>query len=85
MRVRGPGKMLKVVNRLKSADPVFAELVASSACPPGAVMSLSVDDDLARRLDEVPSETNLHSILPALISWKPRLRLKRGGDDGMTR
>ncbi len=56
MRVLGPGKTLKVVNRLKWADPVFAELVASSACPPGAVMSLSVNDDLARRLDEIPSE-----------------------------
>ncbi len=34
MRVLGPGRMFKVVNRLTTADPVFAELVASSACPP---------------------------------------------------
>jgi len=56
MRVLGPGKMFKVVERLKTADPVFAELVASSACTPGALIPLSVDDDLAPRLDEIPSE-----------------------------
>jgi hypothetical protein len=62
LRVLGPGRAARLVDRVRTADPLLAEqvfhrLAASSSSPPSAVLALSVHDDLARRLDEIPSET----------------------------
>jgi hypothetical protein len=62
LRVLGPARAARMVERVRAADPLLAEqvshrLAGRRSSPPSAVMALSVDDDLARRLDEIPSET----------------------------
>jgi hypothetical protein len=62
MRALGPGRATRLIDRVRAADPILAEqvfhrLAASGSSPPSAIMALSVSDDLARRLDVIPSET----------------------------